>query len=91
MKMFKFGLHLWIALTSVLSFVAGWILLAHAPKPGQGTPASTFLVTPLPTLEPLPSLNFVPSNNTSTLQLPPIVIQVPRASAPMPIFRTGAS
>ncbi len=35
MKLLKFGIRFWITITSVLSFLTGWIMLAHAPKPNQ--------------------------------------------------------
>ena len=33
MKLFKKLLRYWIAIASVLSFLGGWIILAHSPKP----------------------------------------------------------
>ena len=57
MKLLKIGLRFWIALSSLLSFVAGWILLAHAPKPVQADQSSLVAATPVPTLAPLPPLS----------------------------------
>ena len=56
MKIFKFGLRLWITITSILTFIVGWVMLAHAPKPSQSSSSSQAIATPLPTLEPLPGL-----------------------------------
>jgi hypothetical protein len=94
-KLFKFGLNLWIMLTSVFSFLAGWIMIAHAPKPVQKVVSSSIVVTPYPTLAPLPDLgagndlnsgNSFPSTNFS---LQPTINNL--ANAPMPAFRTGGS
>jgi hypothetical protein len=57
MKLLKIGLHFWMALTSLFSFVVGWIMLAHAPKPVQTSPSALVAATPLPTLAPLPPLS----------------------------------
>ena len=90
MKLLRLGLHFWITLTSIFSFLIGWIMLAHSPKPVQ--PASTTssaMVTPLPTLEPLPSGGS--GNRGSGFQISPFAIQPSTNFAPMPIFRTGGS
>jgi hypothetical protein len=95
MRLFKFGLHLWIALTSVLSFLLGWVMLAHAPKPAQNVSSSaSSFVTPLPTLAPLSSHGFGNNpNNGNFFQSSPFSLQPSTnfAPAPMPIFRTGGS
>jgi hypothetical protein len=102
MKLFKLGLRLWIMLTSVLSFLMGWILLAHAPKPVQpsfstSSPAS---VDSIPTLAPLPSLDAGNGqNNGNIFQSSPFSVQPPVQSfsqpsnnfAPAPVFRTSGS
>ena len=67
MKLFKFGLRLWIMLTSVLSFLMGWIMLAHSPKPIQNSSPSSANIAPLPTLAPLPNLST--GNNQSSWNL----------------------
>jgi len=41
MKLIKVGLRIWIALGSIVSFLGGWALLAHAPKPASFLPAAT--------------------------------------------------
>jgi len=99
-KLFKFGLHLWIALTSVISFLIGWIVLAHAPKPVQAqsyssaTSSSSVTVAPLPTLVPIQTLNL---NGGSGFQNSQFNIQQappPQQFAPqqmMPVFQTSGS
>ncbi len=96
MKLIKFGLRFWIALTSVFSFLAGWIMLAHAPKPVQPSSYSPS-VAPAPTLAPLTPLNFNNPGGTGFQNIPfsvqPQQPQAPSifAPAPAPIFRTGGS
>lgn len=53
MKSFKFGLRIWITVSSVLIFLTSWIVFGHSPKPVD---AGQAYVTPLPTLEPLPPM-----------------------------------
>jgi hypothetical protein len=72
MKKIKNGLRWWLAITSVMSFLGGWIVLAHSPKPIQPT-ANTSLA-PIPTLPPLQingnnnGFNFFQSNSQSNSQ-----------------------
>ncbi len=87
MKHFKTSLRLWIAASSEVGFFAGWVLLAHSPKPVQASqpaPSTLIELAPLPTLAPLPSLSAQPST----------VQQLPTFSQPsfsMPRLRTGGS
>ena len=99
MKIFKFGLRLWITVTSILTFIAGWILLAHAPKPVQASSLSTGNgndVAPFPTLQPLPPLNGNPFNghgkdgNNFQFQQP-FFNQAPQTFRHRPFFSTGGS
>ena len=46
MKPFKKSLRYWIAIASVLSFLGGWIILAHSPKPVQPTNSPTMISPP---------------------------------------------
>jgi len=57
MKPFKTTLHIWIVIASTLSFLIGWVMLAHAPKPVQPTQVSSVVITPLPTLPPIQFFN----------------------------------
>jgi hypothetical protein len=54
MKFWKVLLRVWITFASLTSFLIGWIVLAHAPKPNQFNPATA---APMPVLEPVLSLN----------------------------------
>lgn len=51
MKLFKFGLRIWITVVSVVVFTASWILFSHSPKPVQWP-----IAAPAATLEPLPPM-----------------------------------
>jgi hypothetical protein len=57
MKPFKFGLRIWITISSLMVFLVSWVMLGHSPKPvGSQTGYPASYVAPLPTLEPLPSV-----------------------------------
>ena len=88
MKFLKLGIRFWITLTSVISFLTGWIMLAHAPKPAQSNSSATTVATPLPTLEPLNS--FETDQDTSQNQSFFSVQPSPRSQF-RPSFRTGGS
>ena len=86
MKLVKLSIRFWITLASVGSFVGGWIMLVHSPKPAQlSQPADN--ATALPTLEPLPPLSEFRSANNNFQSQPFINIQPSRRS----FFRTGGS
>ncbi len=68
MKSTKVFLRYWFAITSVLSFVAGWIILAHSPKPVQPTTTtgSSNLNSLSPNANPAPIQTFgVPNSSNS--------------------------
>ncbi len=95
MKGFKLLLRIWIAIASVLGFLGGWSLLAHANKPAplissSNTAASSSQLAPLPTLAPLPSFN---SSGASNNGLQSFQVQ-PQVQAPVQSFsrmRTSGS
>ncbi len=56
MKTYKTFLHIWITFVSLLTFLGGWVMLAHSRKPvqpSQNTSNSAANYSPLPTLAPL--------------------------------------
>ncbi len=57
MKLFKTGLHIFIAAISAVAFFGEWAALAHSLKPTQNTQAQsqTQTIDPLPTLPPIQS------------------------------------
>jgi hypothetical protein len=91
MNLLKIGLRFWLTLTSVLSFVMGWVMLAHAPKPNPLVSASTNMLAPLPTLKPLNSLSDLDSDEDG-FQSQPFFNAQPRINSQFrPAFRTGGS
>ena len=90
MKFLKIGIRFWITLTSVLSFLTGWIMLAHAPKPSQSSFFSSNVAASVPTLEPLRPLSDFGSDNNSQNQ--PFFSAEPSVRSPFrPSFQTGGS
>jgi len=92
MKLLKFGLRFWITVTSIFSFLAGWVMLAHAPKPGAAGSSSAGVTAPMPTLEPLhPLSDFAPGDNN--VQNQPTFGFQPRNQnrQSRPFFSTGGS
>jgi hypothetical protein len=93
MKTYKKILHWWIAIASAMSFLGGWIILAHSPKPVSSTSSASSTSNQassayLPTLAPLNLGNTSGSglntnlNNTQTN---------PGLSSGMPLLRTRGS
>jgi hypothetical protein len=56
MKFWKSLIRVWFTLASLASFLVGWAVLAHAPKPNQFNASN---VPALPRLDPVPSLQQV--------------------------------
>jgi hypothetical protein len=70
MKSLKLGLRAWFTITSLFSFLVGWALFSHAGKPVSlfaTSTSSAAAVDPLPTLQPVPSLNDLTSNGLQSL------------------------
>ena len=92
MKLLKIGIHFWITLTRMLSFLTGWVLLAHAPKPNQSHALLNNSSAAVPTLEPLqPLSNFNPGEGGSQNQQPFFSVEPSTRSQFRPAFRTGGS
>ena len=101
MKPLKTGLRIWIAITSVLSFLGGWVLLSHAPKPAPLIPSTSSssqaaaVASPaqLPTLAPLPPITTFSDMTTGTANLQPLpsTPQINLQQSFAPRFRTRGS
>jgi hypothetical protein len=93
MKLLRFGLRFWITLTSVVSFVGGWIMLAHAPKPNQQNSVySNITSQAVPTLEPLPPLSDFNAGGSNNQDQPFSLFQQQQPSFGFrPRFQTGGS
>ncbi len=66
MKIVKTALHYWIALISVLSFLVGWVMLAHSLKPVQASQAASQNTVALPALPPIQAFGGLTGNNSSS-------------------------
>ena len=62
MKLWKNAIRIWFTLASLASFLVGWSVLAHAPKPNQFNASD---VPAMPRLDPVPSLDQVMSSQQS--------------------------
>jgi len=84
MKAYKTFLHLWITFASLLSFLGGWALLAHAKKPVQPVHTTPVNIAPMPTLPPIQffnggeggsGLNYItPNNSLASQQSAPLLM-----------------
>jgi hypothetical protein len=54
MKLWKKLIRIWFTMASLASFLVGWVVLAHAPKPNQFNASN---VPTMPRLDPVPSLD----------------------------------
>ncbi len=95
-KPFKLALRIWIAITSILSFLAGWALFSHAGKPApliSAQPSGPSQVDPsspgvLPTLAPVPSIDQLTNGSGGSALQPLPQVQF---AAPSFGFRTRGS
>ena len=62
MKIFRKILRYWIGIASLLSFLGGWVILAHSPKPVQLQSASSLQPMALPSLPPIQAYVATTSN-----------------------------
>ena len=51
MRLFRKALRYWMAIASVLSFLGGWVILAHSPKPIQPIPVEQAALPNLPPIQ----------------------------------------
>ena len=100
MKLFRKILRYWIGIASVLSFLGGWVILAHSPKPVQFQSSSSAIQpSALPTLPTLPPIQAygATSNNGLTFFSTPAPsnnvqpIQPVQPSQVVPLLRTRGS
>ncbi len=92
MKRIKLSLHIWIALTSIFSFLGGWAIFSHSAKPAAVLPGLTASAPAQQTLAPIPSLDSLmaaSSKNQAGLQpLPSLSLS---AQSSLPVLRTRGS
>jgi len=95
-SLLRIALRFWIAMASVFSFLVGWVMLAHSPKPVANSASAVapqaVLVGAAPTLAPLPSLDLSSNSNSGGVQVPQLSIQQPSGlPGQAPVFTTGGS
>jgi hypothetical protein len=56
MKIWKIAIRIWFTLASLASFLTGWVVLVHSPKPNQFNIAD---IPAMPQLDPVPTLKQV--------------------------------
>lgn len=80
MKVWKNIIRVWFTLVSLASFLVGWVVLAHAPKPNQFDPTD---LPDLPKLEPVPSIEqFMVSRQS---------VNILRSNQRVVVLRSGGS
>jgi hypothetical protein len=84
MKPWKILIRIWLTLASLISFLIGWVVLAHAPKPNQFHASN---VPAAPKLDPVPSLNQVMNSSGGQTQNFMQIRPVQRS----PMLRSGGS
>lgn len=80
MKLWKNIIRVWFTLASLASFLVGWVVLAHAPKPNQFDPAD---LPALPKLEPIPSIDQLMFSQPS--------VNILRSNQRVVVLRSGGS
>ena len=101
MKLFRKILRYWIGIASLLSFLGGWVILAHSAKPVQlQSSSSSIPPTALPGLHPIQAYGATTSNgltffSTPVPYNPPVnnlqPIQPVQPSQGVPLLRTRGS
>jgi hypothetical protein len=100
MKIFRKILRFWIGIASVLSFLGGWVILAHSPKPVLLQSTSSVQPIALPSLPPIQAYGATTSNaptffSTTAPTNPPAnniqPIQPVQPSQAVPLLRTRGS
>jgi hypothetical protein len=97
-QLFRISLRLWLTITSLIAFLFGWVLLAHAQKPAplvqsqsQAASSSTSSATVnMPQLAPIPSLQQLQKSPQTITNVAPIA-PAPSISFNFPVMRTRGS
>ena len=91
MKTFRKALRYWIAFASLLSFLGGWVILAHSPKPVQ--PVTVQQAAALSALPPIQAFGSNINNNGLGFfsNNAPASSQSNQPGLGMPVLRTRGS
>ena len=87
MKIYRKALRYWIAIASVFSFLGGWAILAHSPKPVQ--PVSIQQAA-LPNLPPIQAFGSEDNSNGPGF-FPTNPQMAPQQGSGFPLLRTRGS
>jgi hypothetical protein len=95
MKLYRKALRIWITITSLISFLIGWVFLSHIPDSALSTTANTDTTTKTLNLPAIPSVNG-PTNtnqNGNGVQLFSFIPSTTQtqSQAASPAFRTRGS
>ena len=93
MKLFRKLLRYWIAIASLLSFLGGWVILAHSPKPVQPQALAVQSSAAIPNLPPIQAFGSNVNNNGLGFfsNNAPATTQSIQPSAGIPRLRTRGS
>ncbi len=86
MKAYRKVLRFWIAIASVFSFLVGWAILAHSPKPVQAAASQSQSVN----LPPIQAYNGGSVTNGQGF-FSPNTQSAPQQSVGVPLLRTRGS
>jgi hypothetical protein len=67
MKPFRKLLRFWIAFASIISFLLGWVILAHSPKPVAAQSPTSQSPETLQNLPPIQAFGSAGNNNSNGL------------------------
>jgi len=84
----RLAIRLWLATASIVTFVLGWAVLAHAPKPSQTAPSAPAAALAAPQLAPLAP---VPTLDPALLMPQTSQLLMPSAPFRGQFFSTGGS
>ncbi len=88
MKRMKLALHIWIAVTSVLSFVGGWVVFSHSTRPAVLIPSlATTSAQTASALAPIPSLDSLVTSSSRTSLQPLPSLQLSSSNNPTLVTR----
>lgn len=63
MKIYRKALRIWITISSLISFLIGWVFLAHIPEAGLSTSTSAASTANILNLPAIPSVNELSNTN----------------------------
>ena len=65
MKLYRKALRIWITTTSLISFLTGWVFLAHIPESGLNTSSNAASTANVFNLPAIPSVSALANTNSN--------------------------